>query len=49
MVERGADLLLKAVLATPEVSELEVTRAKDLYREITTEGIKLYGTEPIIG
>ena len=49
MVERGADLLLKAILATPEISESEATRAKELYQEITTEGIKLYGTEPIIG
>ena len=49
MVERGADLLRKSILATPEVSESEVSRAKELYQEITTEGIKLYGTEPIIG
>ncbi|MEX0587418.1 MAG: hypothetical protein WD940_01455 [Patescibacteria group bacterium] len=49
MVERGADLLLKAVLATPETSEMEIRRAKELYQEITTEGVKRYGTEPIIG
>ena len=49
MVERGADLLLKAILGTPEVSESEITRAKELYHEIVTEGVKLYGTEPVIG
>lgn len=48
MVERGADLLRKAILSTPDISESEATRAKELYQEITTEGIKLYGTEPII-
>lgn len=49
MVERGADLLLKVILATPEVSEAEEQRARELYQEITTEGIKLYGRKPIIG
>lgn len=49
MVERGADLLLKAILATPEVSEAKEQRARELYQEITTEGIKLYGRKPIIG
>ena len=49
MVERGADLLLKVILSTPEVSESEISRARQLYQEITTEGVKLYGTEPIIG
>ncbi len=49
MVQKGAKLLLEAVLNTPEVSESEEKRARDLYREITTEGIKRYGREPIIG
>lgn len=49
MVKRGADLLLKSILNIPELSESEVNRAKELYQEITTEGIKLYGAEPIIG
>ena len=49
MVRKGAKLLLEAVLNTPEISESEEKRARDLYREITTEGIKLYGRKPIIG
>jgi hypothetical protein len=49
MVRKGAKLLLEAILNTPEISESEEKRARDLYREITTEGIKLYGRIPIIG
>lgn len=49
MVRKGAKLLLEAILHTPEVSEAEGRRARELYREITTAGIKLYGRKPIIG
>lgn len=49
MVERGTALLRDAILATPDISKLEVQRAQQLYEEINTEGIKLYGSEPITG
>ena len=49
MVERGTKLLLDAILATPDISKLEIKRANELYEEITTEGIKLYGDKPITG
>lgn len=49
MVERGTKLLLDTVLATPGISRAEERRAKELYREITTEGIKLYGEEVVTG
>ncbi|GMR18885.1 MAG: hypothetical protein BMS9Abin34_007 [Patescibacteria group bacterium] len=49
MVERGTKLLLEAVLAVPGVSKDEEERARALYREITTEGVKMYGKEPITG
>ena len=47
MVERATKLLVDAILATPDISKLEVQRAQQIYTEITTEGIKLYGEEPI--
>ncbi|NIT04485.1 hypothetical protein GTO10_06340 [Candidatus Saccharibacteria bacterium] len=49
MVERGTVLLRDAILTTPDISQLEAKRAQKLYEEITTEGIKLYGKEPITG
>ncbi len=49
IVERGARLLLDAILGTPEKAEAEERRARALYREITTEGIRMYGKKPIIG
>ncbi len=49
MVRKGAKLLLEVILNTPERSKSEEKRAQELYREITTEGINLYGRKPIIG
>jgi len=48
MVERGAEMLRKATAATPRVSKDERKRARKLYDEITTKGVKLYGKKPII-
>ncbi|MEX1061933.1 MAG: hypothetical protein WEC39_02405 [Patescibacteria group bacterium] len=48
MVKRGTKMLRDAILATPEISKLEAQRAKELYEEITTGGLKLYGEKPII-
>jgi len=48
MVARGAKMLLKVVNTASGVSKDERKRAKKLYDEITTKGIKLYGKKPII-
>ncbi len=48
MVERGAKMLLKVVNTAPGVSKDERERAKKLYDEVTTKGVKLYGAKPII-
>ena len=48
MVERGTKLLLDVILTTPGISKVEAKRAKELYKEITTEGVRMYGTELIL-
>lgn len=48
MVERGTKMLREAIEDTPDISEKERKRAKKLYDEITTQGVKVYGRKPII-
>jgi len=49
LVKRGAKLLLDAILGTPERDTVAEQRARSLYQEITTEGVRLYGGKPVIG
>lgn len=48
MVKRGARLLLKTVNSASDTSCEERHRARKLYDEIVTKGLKFYGRKPIV-
>jgi alpha-amylase/alpha-mannosidase (GH57 family) len=48
MVKRGAMMLSKVVDSAPGVGRAERQRAKKLYDEIVTKGLKFYGRKPIV-